>query len=262
MKKTIVILAVLVFTAGALAAQEYILGEGDLLKITVYDHLDLTITVRVGGDGMITFPLVGYIRAGGRTVTEVSGVISEKLENGFIVDPHVAIFIQEFRSKKAIIMGQVRSPGLHLLHGHITLLELISKAGGLTSNAGDKAIIKRKYPTLTQGNGVITIDLKDLIVNGNTEKNIAIMDGDSVFIVEAGVFFITGEVARPASYKYEEDTTIVKAITMAGGLTDRASTGRIRIIRKIKGKEQVIKRVKMDEPVMPDDVIIVPESFF
>jgi polysaccharide export outer membrane protein len=88
------------------------------------------------------------------------------------------------------------------------------------------------------------------------------MDGDTVYITKAGVFYVTGEVKKPDAYKYEEGTTAIKAITMAGGFTDKASKGRIKIIRKVDGKEDVIEKVKMDEPVLPDDVIIVPESFF
>ena len=88
------------------------------------------------------------------------------------------------------------------------------------------------------------------------------MDGDSVFIAKAGVFYITGEIKNPAAYRYEDGITLIKAVTMAGGFTDKASSGRIRIIRKTDRKEKIIQKAEMDEPVFPDDIIIVPESFF
>jgi polysaccharide export outer membrane protein len=106
------------------------------------------------------------------------------------------------------------------------------------------------------------VDLKGLIERGDTSLDIQIMDGDSVYISKAGVFYVTGEVKKPDAYKYEEGTTVIKAVTMGGGFTDRASKGRVKIIRKVRGKEEILERVKMDEPVMPDDVIVVPESFF
>jgi len=109
---------------------------------------------------------------------------------------------------------------------------------------------------------VITIDLKKLIEQGDTSLDIALMDGDNVYIPKAGVFYITGEIKNPAAYKYEEGLTLIKAVTMAGGLTDKASSGRIRILRKVDRKEKVIQNAGMDEPVRPDDIIIVPESFF
>jgi polysaccharide export outer membrane protein len=88
------------------------------------------------------------------------------------------------------------------------------------------------------------------------------MDGDSVYISKAGVFYITGEIKTPASYKHEEGLTVIKAITKGGGFTEKASKGKVRIIRKVNGKEEVLEKVKMDEPVLADDVIVVPESFF
>lgn len=243
-------------------AQDYIIGEGDVLRITVYDHDDLTTTARVSGEGIIIFPLIGEVEVKGLTLPQITQKISSLLADGFIVAPQVNIFIQEFRSKKAFIMGEVLKPGLFVLPGQTTFLALLSEAGGLTKDAGDKAIIKRKTNLSEKKEKIITIDLKRLIEQGVTSLDISIMDGDSVYITKAGVFYVTGEVKKPDAYKYEEGTTAIKAITMAGGFTDRASKGRIKIIRKVDGKEDVIEKVKMDEPVLPDDVIIVPESFF
>ncbi|MCK7514211.1 MAG: SLBB domain-containing protein [Desulfobacterales bacterium] len=88
------------------------------------------------------------------------------------------------------------------------------------------------------------------------------MDGDSVYVGKAEVFYVTGEVKKPEAYKHEEGATVIKAATMAGGFTDKAAPGRIRIIRKIRGKERIIEKAGMDEPVLPDDIIVVPESFW
>ncbi|HHN65343.1 MAG TPA: periplasmic polysaccharide biosynthesis/export protein [Nitrospirae bacterium] len=240
-------------------AQDYIVGEGDVLKITVYEHPDLTTVARVSGEGSILFPLIGQVKVKGLTVSEVSKKIARMLADGYIVNPQVTVFIEEFRSKKATIMGEVNNPGLYQLEGDTTFLELVSKAGGLTKDAGDRAIIKRKTPT---GNRVITIDLRKLIEEGDTSIDISIQDGDSIFISKAGLFYVTGEVKKPDAYRYEEGTTVIKAITMAGGFTDKASTSRVKIIRKKDNKEVVLEKVNMDEPIMPDDVIVVPESFF
>ena len=239
-------------------ARDYIVGEGDVLKITVYDHQDLTTTARVSGEGVITFPLIGSVEVKGLTLSEISSKISSFLADGFVINPQVNIFIQEFRSKKAFIMGEVNKPGLYVLPGHTTLLVLLSEAGGMTGNAGDKAIIKRKANGSEENEKGIIIDLKYLIERGDTSLDIPILDGDSVYIMKAGVFYLTGEVKKPDAYRYEEGLTVIKAITMGGGFSDKASKGRVKIIRK----EDVIDKVKMDEPVLPDDVIVVPESFF
>jgi polysaccharide biosynthesis/export protein len=264
MKKRILLLVgIFLFVFSAIVfSQDYIIGEGDLLKITIYDHEDLTTTARVSGDGFIVFPLIGPVEVKGLTLTRISEKIAAQLSEGYIINPHVAIFIQEFRSKKTFIIGEVNKPGLYALPGHTTLLALISEAGGLTKDAGDKITIKRKANPLQQDEKTITIDLKRLVEMGDTSQDIPIMDGDSIYIAKAGLFYITGEVKNPNAYKYEEDITVIKAITKAGGFSDKASKGRVKIIRKKNGKEEVLEKVKMDEPVLMDDVIVVPESFF
>jgi polysaccharide biosynthesis/export protein len=243
-------------------AQDYIVGEGDVLQITVYDHPDLTTTVRVSGEGTIIFPLIGHVKISGLTVSEVSHKIDDMLSQGYIVDPQVTVFIQEFRSQRVTIMGQVKNPGLYELKGYTTFLEVLSKAGDLTKDAGDKAIVKRKPDSQGKNEKIMTIDLKRLIEMGDTSQDIPIVDGDSIYIPKAGVFYVTGEVKKPDAYKFEEGTTVLKAVTMAGGFTDKAATGRVKIIRNEKGKDEVMEKVRMDETVLPDDVIVVPESFF
>jgi len=160
-------------------------------------------------------------------------------------------------------MGQVNRPGVYMLSGNTTFLELLSLAGGLSREAGNTATIKRKTSSDGSRNeGVITIDLKKLLEQGDTSLDLPLMEGDTVYVAKAGVFYLTGEIKTPAAYKFEEGLTLIKAVTMAGGFTDKASPGRIRIIRKIDNKEKVVQNAKMDEPVLPDDIIIVPESFF
>lgn len=255
-------LFILLPTANLFPVQDYIVGEGDVLKITVYDHDDLTTVARVSGDGYITFPLIGHVKVSGMTLPLISQKIASLLADGYIINPQVNIFIQEFRSKKAFIMGEVNKPGLYVLPGQTSFLSLISEAGGLTKDAGDKAMIKRNSNTKDKNEDIITIDLKRLIKEGDTSLDVPIMDGDSVYIEKAGVFYVTGEVKKPDAYKYEKGTTVIKAITMGGGFTDKASKSRVKIIRKINGEEKVLEKVNMDEPVLPDDVIVVPESFF
>jgi polysaccharide export outer membrane protein len=264
MRKIILLSAVLaVFFLPLLCySEDYIVGEGDVLKITVYEHADLETTARISGDGVINFPLIGNVKIAGMNIGQISEKISGLLADGYIVDPQVAVFIEEFRSKRTVVMGEVESPGLYVLHGQTTFVELLSKAGGLTKDAGDEAVIKRKIGDEENGEHTITINLKHLIRDGDISLDVPIMDGDNIYISKAGVFYATGEVKRPDAYKHEEGLTVVKALTMAGGFTEKAAPGRVKIMRKRNGEEEILDKVKMDEPVLPDDVIIVPESFF
>jgi polysaccharide export outer membrane protein len=243
-------------------AQDYTVGQNDILRITVYDHADLATTARVSGEGLISFPLIGSVKVAGLTTTQVAAEISSRLADGYIVDPHVSVFVQEYQSKKATLLGQVEKPGIYVLSGDTTFLQLLSQAGGLTPDAGDRAVLTRKSLLPGKEDSVIAIDLQRLVAGGDTSLDVAVRDGDNIYVPKAGVFFITGEVKKPDAYKYEEGVTVIKAITTAGGLTDKASSGRIRIIRKVGGKEQVIDKAGMDAPVMKNDIIVVPESYF
>jgi len=242
-------------------AQDYILGEGDVLTISVYGQPDLKSVVRISGDGMITLPLIGQVRAAGRSIDQLSGKIEFLLADGYLINPQVSIFIEEFRNLKATILGNIRSPGLYELSGQTTLLELISKAGGLLEKAANQAIIRRVNPE-TGDQETFTVKLNELMEQGRTSKNLFIINGDNVYIPPKKIFYVTGEVKSPDAYTYEEGITVIQALTKAGGFSKTAAPGRFKIIRKTDETEQLLKNVNMDEPVMPNDVIVVPESFF
>ncbi|GAB4177219.1 MAG: hypothetical protein Tsb0017_25990 [Geothermobacteraceae bacterium] len=264
MKQLLRVFLLLALLAGlalpALASDsDYRVGEGDVLKVTVYAHEDLTTTVRVGGDGSIIFPLIGQLKIGGLTVNGVADKLAAALADGYIVNPQVSVFVQEFRSSKVVIVGQVSRPGLYELTGNTTLLELISKAGGLAKDAGDTATVHRKSD---EGEKVIQVDLKRLLESADGGQDIRLRNGDNVFIAQAGMIYVTGEVRDPDSYKVEPGMTVLKAITEAGGFTNLAARGRVKLIRKENGKENIFEKVPMNMTVRPEDVIVVPESFF
>ncbi|WP_228723304.1 SLBB domain-containing protein [Desulfosediminicola flagellatus] len=239
--------------------QDYIVGENDVLKVTVYNHNDLTTTVRVSGDGTINLPLLNKVKVAGLTSTQISDKITARLAGSYIVNPQVNVFIEDFRSKKVVILGQVNKPGLYELQGRTTFLELISKAGGLTKEAGDKTIIKRKQgANASKEPSILTIDMNQLIEEGETSQNIETLDGDNIYIAKAGVFYVSGEVKKPNAYKFEENLTVIKAITRAGGFSDDAKEGSVSIIRQSNGRELVLEKIEMNEPVLQEDIILVP----
>jgi polysaccharide export outer membrane protein len=249
-----------VFAVGA--ESDYQIGPGDVLKITIYDHPDLTTVARVDNQGYILFPLAGRVQIGGQSTASASQTITAKLAADYIVNPQVSIFVEEFRSKKVFIIGEVVRPGLYELRGPTTLLELVSKAGGLTKGAGRNATIRRTGANGGTDEKSIAVNIADLLQSGNESVDIPLMDGDSVTIAKAAVIYVTGQVNRPSAFTVEPDTTVIKAITMAGGFTPLAAQSKIKIIRKINGVEHVIEKVPLHEILMPEDVMVIPESFF
>lgn len=239
--------------------QNYVVGPGDILRITVYDNKDLETTARVGDTGSIIMPLIGRVDVADLNILQISDVITEKLADGYIVNPQVTVFIEEYRSKKVVILGQVNRPGLYELSGDINFLELISKAGGLGQNAGNTATIKRK---INHSNKVIAIDLAALIEKGDLSQNEKIVDGDTINVAKAGLCFVTGQVKNPGTYACGEKSTVLKLVVLAGGFTGKASRSGVKVVRKEGEESKVYKDVDLDTQVKADDVIIIPESFF
>ena len=252
-------LTFLMITLSSAKATDYVLGPGDVLKITVYDNDDLLTKARVGDDGNIIMPLLGQVRVDGLTVSQAADHLTALLADGYIVNPQVNLFVEEFRSKKAVVLGQIHRPGIIEMSGSITFLELISQAGGLAGDYGETATIKRKSSSASD---LITINLKSLIEGGDVTQNVIIQDGDTIYVSKAGMCYVNGEVQRPDAYKCGDNITVLKLITLAGGFTGKASRSSVRILRIVDGEKRLYKDVEMDTIVMPDDVIIVPESFF
>lgn len=255
----VTIFFILLFHIFQAAAADYVLGPGDVVRITVYDNDDLLTRTRVGNEGNIIMPLLGQVKVEGLTVSEAAEHIATLLADGYIINPQVNIFVEEFRSKKAVVLGQVNRPGVLEMSGSITFLELISRAGGLAGDYGETATVKRKR---SSSNDLITINLKSLIEGGDVSQNISIMDGDTIYVSKAGMCYVNGEVNRPNAYKCGDKMTVLKLITLAGGFTGKASKSSVRILRIVDGEKILHKNVSMETLVFPDDVIIVPESFF
>jgi len=241
----------------AICSENYIIGEGDVLSIYVYENADLSKIVRVNADNSIRVPLLGEVNIRGLTVPKIAAKLESLFADGYLINPQIDVFIKEFKSKTAVILGQIRSPGQYELRGSITFLEFVSKAGGLTVNAGHSATIKRDG---SKNN--ITIDLDKLIREGDTSLNLPIKNGDTIYISKADVYYVSGEIEEPDSYKFESNITVIKAITKAGGFTGIAAKRDVKIIRVINGEKKVLEDVDMDEKILANDVIVVPESFF
>lgn len=242
------------------ANSAYRIGEGDLLLIKVYDMDDLTTTVRVDADGQIGFPLIGQVNVDGLTIQQVRDRISAELADGYLVNPQVSVLIQEYRSNKIVIIGEVVRPGLYEMQGEMSLLELISRAGGLTPDAGTMVTIRHEEPI--EGKSEHVVDLSDLMGEQSSNVDVVLANNDNVFVEKAGLVYVTGEVGKPDAYKIKDGTTVIKAITMAGGFTKLAAKNKVKLVRIVDSQEQTIERVQMNQIVEPDDVIVVPESFF
>src|SRR5215470_6675909 len=127
-------------------AQEYTIGPRDVLAITVWGQADLSKDYPVDQDGSIAFPLIGRVKASGMTIGRLAARLTELLEKDYLVNPQVSVTVKEYLSQKVQVLGEAEKPGLFYLAGPTTLLEVVSKAGGLTKTAGKQLVLVRQQP--------------------------------------------------------------------------------------------------------------------
>ena len=216
----------LIILPSLIGAVEYTVGDGDILDIKVYENDDLTTTVRVSANDTIRVPLIGEVDVANLTVSEVASRIEKLLADGYLVNPQVDVFVKEYRSKKVIILGQVNRPGLYELQGKTTLLEFLSKAGGLTTDAGSIVTIKRKIPEENETDNII-IDLNRLVKDGDTTLNVTIRDGDSVYISKADVYYVSGaRSTNPAIINWKKRSLSLRPLPRPADLRKLRPKGR------------------------------------
>ena len=263
-------LAAIAWSAAPAAAQvtNYVVGPQDVLMITVFDQQDLGGKYTVDADGTLSFPLIGRLKAGGLTLQQVEGALRKALSDGFFKNPQVNVGIEQYRSQRVFVVGEVRAPGPYQLSGEMTLIEALARAGSITQDAAGEAMIVRSktttdgpvLPDQTAAADVIRVDIKDL-QSGRLSQNALLRDGDTIFIPRAELVYVFGHVRNPGAYTLQKGTTVLQALSLAGGVTDRGATGRIRISRVVSGKKVEV-RSRTEDLIQPGDTIIVPERYF
>jgi polysaccharide biosynthesis/export protein len=239
------------------AALEYVVGTQDKLSITVVDEPNLTRVVTVGSDGGFDYPFIGLVKASGQTVRAIQQDITSRLKEKYLRNPQVSIEVEAYRSQVVYVWGQVKLPGSVSLTGNISLTEALAKAGSPTPDAGSYIEINRRARG-SDPNAKLAperISMADL-QNGRAQ-DIVLGDGDTVFIPKAETFFVTGFVRNGGPFLHEVGVTVSKALSMAGGVTEKGSRSRVRITRVVNGRQVVLKDVKMEDLVQPGDSIEV-----
>lgn len=256
------------------ADKGYVIGAEDVLDIKVWKNEDLNRILEVSKDGAVTFPFIGKIQAAGLTVFQFEKLLQDKLGHGYLVAPQVTVTMSQYKSQKVYVLGEVRKPGSVVVKGRAHLLDAISEAGGLTDNAGRTVTIVRPgagsrrpesespLPPGAAGQDTIQVDLTDqLTISSEKRDDLIIRGGESIYVAKASRVYVTGEVEKPGEVKWEKGITLHQALSLAGGATRRGAPNRTKVIRAQDGKETELK-LKMSDPVLPDDIIKVPQSYF
>lgn len=237
-----------------------LLGPGDSVTVQVYGQPDMTTTVYVGNDGTIRVPLAGAVQVAGATPIEASQRVAKALrDGGYFVNPQVTLTLNNSRSERVTVLGEVARPGSYAIDPATSVLDLIAAAGGLTANGADTGYVRRREPDGHLAS--YTVDLKGL-GGGRDLPSQRLESGDELYVPIAQHVYVYGEVATPNMYKLEPGMTVMQAIVRAGGITPRGSEHRVEIKRMGKDGQYVVTKAKLNELVEPDDVIRVKESIF
>lgn len=256
MKRVICAFLLLIGSLQTLQAQDYVLNAGDSVLITVHQHPDLDTKARIEEGGTINFPLLGSIQIGNMSTEQAGLLIENSLKRGnFIKSPQVSILIEEYRSKNVSVLGKIEKPGKYPIIGSNSILEIIAEAGGLAKDGSPRVVITRK------GQKPFTVDTA-LALQGDVKNNVEVISGDIIYVPRMDVFYIYGEVNKPGEYQLQDNMTILQALSVAGGLNDKATERGLKIKRKnANGEVETIDAVVTDE-LIPGDVVYVKESLF
>jgi polysaccharide export outer membrane protein len=246
----------------------YVVGPDDMLAVTVFNEPQLSGRYRVENDGHFSYPFLGRVKAGGASVADVAATLRTRLADGYLRNPQVTVEVEQFRSQSVFVIGEVRTPGKYMLSGAVSLIEALAQAGSTTAQAGGEVLIlhpkngaRQSVATMAATVGERTdadvqrVNLRE-IETGRLSRNVTIRDGDTIFVPKAERFFVTGFVRTPGSYTLEPNMTVLQAISMAGGVTERGSGRRLRVTRVVGGERRDVD-AKPTDIVQPGDTITV-----
>jgi len=258
---TLLCLAGMTVSVAAFGQSRERLGEGDSIRITVFQNPDLTTETRISERGTITFPLVGEISLAGLTPVGAEARIAEHLIKGkFVLKPQVSLNVVRVRSRQVSVLGQVARPGRYPLDDTSSnLTDILALAGGISPTGDDSVTV---MVTRNGKTSKLEINVPTMYRTGDLSRNLELQNGDTIFVQRAPVFYIYGEVQRAGVYRLEPLMTVMQALSVGGGVTQRGTDRGLKIRRKTgDGKFQAID-AHLTDPVQPDDVIYVRESLF
>ena len=240
----------------------YTVGPTDILKITVFNEPDLTVSVRIDDDGSISYPLLGRLSVAGRTVRDIEDTLRRLLLDGYVRNPQITVEVEQFRSHTIFIVGEVRNGGKYPLQGEMTLLEVLALAGSVTAEASSEISVLRPKNRSMVGPAspddaveILRANLEDM-KTGKMSANIPLQDGDTIYVPPAERFYVSGLIRNPGSFKYVRGITVQQAIAVAGGLSERGSDRGVKL-RRVMGDQQKLIDVKLTDVILPGDTIII-----
>ncbi len=219
---------------------DYVVGAGDQLRVQLYGNTNRFLTLRVGRDGHVSLPQIGPIAVAGKRFPEVKRSIEEQVSNQMI-GVRASVEMGDTRSIRIFLLGEVAQPGSYTVSGLATVTNALFVGGGI-SRVGSLRNVQLKRAGAT----VRTLDLYDLLLNGDTSDDARLLSGDVVFIPPIGpIVSADGEIIRPALYEIRAGATLADLIYLSGGLTSKADAREGRLERLNERGERIVVNVDL-----------------
>jgi polysaccharide export outer membrane protein len=251
------------------------IGSNDLITVSVYGAPELSRSIRVGSDGTIRLPMLRRrLNAEGMLPADLELVIASALqEENILVDPVVTVTIAEYHSRPISVVGAVRKPLTFQAVGPATLLDALTRAEGLSPDAGPEIIISRSNPGPDGAPATIIqrIPVRALIDEADAEMNIRLTGGEQIRVPEVGKIYVVGNVRKPGAFPIQDasGTTLLKLLAVAEGLMPFAakqafiyrqqpnSTAKNEISIEL---QKIIERKSPDIPLEANDILYIPDN--
>jgi polysaccharide export outer membrane protein len=239
---------------------DYAVGPQDVLNVRIYGEEKLSGRIRIDNDGSFPFEYLGRVKAEGMTTAQIEAFLTKALSDGYLRNTQVSVEVVEYRSQSVFVTGEVRAPNKYSLPGDSTLMDVLTLAGSTTANAGNWVQIthaRKGAESLGPAASAeydLRVNLRD--IQTGKAQNIKMRDGDTIFVPKAERIFVIGQVRNTGPVVYEEGMTVFEAIAAAGGITEKGSNSRIRIVRIENGQRKEID-AKQTDVLKPGDQVNV-----
>ncbi len=228
----------------------YTLDSGDILNIQLIGQTDFIENFNVNGDGSLNIPDIGKLNVAGLTLNQASELIKLKVDEVFI-GTKAFITLDQIRDVNILVSGNANNPGIYTLTGNSNILHALTMAGGINEYGSF-----REINLLRKGEVVETLDVYDLLIEGNYNLVKRLRSGDVVFVeAKKNVISIDGAVKRPAMYEVADDEFLNKVIDFANGLKQIADLENISLERMLDGtlKSLPIRNISQFDSIKPID---------
>lgn len=252
----------------------YRVGPGDELDIEVAELKETRARTKVMPDGMLYYDVARGIDVGGRTIGEISTLLSKALENDY-VNPVVTVNVAKADSQRFWMLGQVQKPGAYPITKPTTLIAALSAGGGLLTNTEGGEVSNPEAADLERAilirdGDLIPVDFERLVREGDMSQNVHVRGGDYIFVpsLTPRSFYVLGHVTRPGPVFFERGATLVSAVAAAGGPRPDAIVTKALILRggtlhpqvAVVNLKAVMKGQEPDLKLEGGDIVWVPRS--